>query len=98
MNQLTHFLRHLLGRSTPPTAVPLPAEFATRLMNLLRDDPIAFQCEDVHALLDLFVEAKLRGEDVAHLMPIVEHHLKLCGHCEEEMETLLAMAQLENSG
>jgi predicted anti-sigma-YlaC factor YlaD len=30
-----------------------------------------------------------RGEDTASLMPLVEHHLKMCPDCREEVEALL---------
>jgi hypothetical protein len=39
--------------------------------------------------MDQFAEMVMRGEDVAHLMPLVQHHLDMCADCREEFEALL---------
>lgn len=50
-----------------------------------------YSCNDVYRLMDQYVEMVRRGEDTARLMPLVEHHLKMCGDCREEAEALLRM-------
>lgn len=50
-------------------------------------------CDDVYAVLDQFVEAVKRGENVLLLMPLVRQHLDMCPDCREEYETLLRMLQ-----
>jgi len=45
-------------------------------------------CDDTHILMDEFTEMVARGEDAAHLMPLVKNHLDLCGACHEEFEVL----------
>lgn len=41
--------------------------------------------------MDEYVELVRHGEDTSKLMPLVEHHLKMCGDCREEVEALLRM-------
>ena len=52
-------------------------------------------CDDVHAILDQFTELEMRGEDVAHLMPLVQKHLDLCPDCGEEHEALMQALEFE---
>lgn len=50
-------------------------------------------CDQVYAVLDQFVEAAQRGENVLTFMPLVRQHLEMCPDCREEYETLLRMLQ-----
>jgi hypothetical protein len=52
-------------------------------------------CDNVHEILDQFTEMELRGEDVAHLMPLVQRHLELCPDCGEEHEALVQALEFE---
>ncbi|MDQ3005997.1 MAG: hypothetical protein M3R47_11545 [Chloroflexota bacterium] len=52
-------------------------------------------CEDVFAVLDQFVEAVHKGENVLLFMPLVRRHLDICPACREEYETLLKTLQLQ---
>ncbi len=54
-------------------------------------DDTEISCDDVYTLLDQFTEMVKRGEDAAHLMPLVQKHLDMCPDCREEFETLLKM-------
>jgi hypothetical protein len=38
---------------------------------------------------------EMRGEDVAHLMPLVQRHLELCPDCREEHEALMQALEFE---
>ena len=62
-----------------------------RMVERTRDDE--YSCDQVHELLDQFAEAIARGEDVAKLMPLVQHHLDMCPDCREEFEALLRIVQ-----
>lgn len=46
-------------------------------------------CDEVYALLDLYAESSIRGEDVTNLYPLVKSHLDGCVDCREEYEALL---------
>ncbi len=54
-------------------------------------------CEEVFALLDQYVEAKLAGRDVDALMPAIAEHLRHCRPCSEEEAALLTLIR-ENIG
>jgi hypothetical protein len=51
-------------------------------------DEIEIPCDEVFDLLDQYVELEARGEDVAHLLPMVKRHLDRCRDCHEEYEAL----------
>ncbi|MEW5941517.1 MAG: hypothetical protein AB1750_17775 [Chloroflexota bacterium] len=63
------------------------------LQSLARTEEREISCDDVFAVLDQFVEAVLRGENVLLLMPLVRQHLDMCPDCREEYEALLRMLQ-----
>ncbi|MFZ5912256.1 MAG: hypothetical protein ACOYYU_19795 [Chloroflexota bacterium] len=50
-------------------------------------------CDEVFALVDEYAEASQRGEDVAHLKPLLRRHLELCRECEEEYQALLQVLE-----
>ncbi len=50
-------------------------------------------CDEVFAVLDQFVEAVNRGENVLIFMPLVRQHLDMCPDCRAEYEALLNMLQ-----
>ena len=50
-------------------------------------------CDQVFAVLDEFVEAVKRGENVLIFMPLVREHLNRCPACRKQYETLLNMLQ-----
>ncbi len=52
-------------------------------------------CDEVFELMDEFADAKLRGEDVAQLMPLVQRHLELCRDCIEEYDALMRVLKSE---
>ena len=58
---------------------------------------VEYSCDEVLVLLDQFAEARLRGEDAAKLMPLVQHHLEMCGDCKEEFEALLRILQASSA-
>ena len=56
-----------------------------------REDEIG--CEDCYAELDQFVELLLDGKDAEEALPLVKHHLDLCGDCHQEYEVLIEAIQ-----
>jgi hypothetical protein len=52
-------------------------------------------CNEVYEVIDQFVDAKVRGEDVSEVMPLVLRHLDLCRDCLEEFEALLRVIEAE---
>lgn len=46
-------------------------------------------CDEVFAFLDESAERARKGENVAHLMPLVKQHLDMCPDCQEEYEALV---------
>ncbi|MEK6221552.1 MAG: hypothetical protein N2D54_04840 [Chloroflexota bacterium] len=52
-----------------------------------RDDEIA--CDDCHDEVGRFVEMLQEGQEPENVMPLVQHHLTMCGNCHEEFEALI---------
>jgi len=50
-------------------------------------------CDGCAEALDQFVELSLAGGDVEQLLPLVQHHLMMCGECREEYESLLRIVR-----
>ncbi|GAB4530910.1 MAG: hypothetical protein Fur0018_18400 [Anaerolineales bacterium] len=52
-----------------------------------RDEEIT--CEECFEQVDTFAEMVLAGKPAAEALPLVEHHLTVCGDCRAEFEALL---------
>jgi hypothetical protein len=67
-------------------------EFVKGLLSQLkvtREDELP--CDDMFKLLDIYAEAKAKGEDPSAYLPTVKHHLEMCRDCLEEYEALMAI-------
>jgi hypothetical protein len=81
----------------------LKARFGTSSASRMNDmlDMVAhtrereLTCDEVHALIDQFAEMRMRGEDLTHLMPLVQQHLEMCPDCREEYEALMEALRIE---
>jgi hypothetical protein len=51
--------------------------------------PTECDCDEALRPFDPFAEGTLRGEDLARLMPPVQHHPDLCADCREEFDALM---------
>lgn len=51
-------------------------------------------CDAGFEVVDEYVEAVLRGDDVARLFPQVEAHLAGCPDCREDVEGMIAALRL----
>lgn len=59
------------------------------LLDMVKNtDELEIGCDQVFEMLDQYVELEARGEDVAHLLPLVKRHLDKCRDCYEEYEAL----------
>lgn len=63
------------------------------LQSLAMTEAHEISCDEVFAVLDQFVDAVARGENVLIFMPLIRQHLDTCPDCREEYETLLEMLQ-----
>jgi len=86
------FFRRLLGKSkSMPSGNGMSSPEALRKVaeQLAHTQEVELACDEVLALMDQFAEMVIRGEDAAQIMPLVQHHLEMCGDCREEFEALL---------
>jgi hypothetical protein len=58
-----------------------------RMIVATRDTEIG--CAECFEELDRFVEMVLDGKNADEALPLVRHHLDLCGDCLEEYEVLM---------
>lgn len=94
MATLLETLRQLIARLQGRTATAEETALLTGLMQALevtREEEVP--CDVVYDLMDQYAEAKLSGEDIGEVTPLIEHHLMMCGQCREEFEMLLEMMQ-----
>ena len=61
-----------------------------RLDRFLRTDPRDVGCEEAMAVLHIYVDLIVAGEDAAGRYPGVAAHLAACGPCAEDLTGLLA--------
>jgi hypothetical protein len=93
LQKILKFFNRGSQQNSPTTDTELIME---KLLNKLEiTEEYEISCDDVHELLDQFTEMKMRGEDTAILMPLVDHHLRLCPDCFEEHELLLQALDIE---
>ncbi|MCK5054974.1 MAG: hypothetical protein KAR65_11875 [Anaerolineales bacterium] len=50
-------------------------------------------CEEVFDMMDVYAEAKVRGDDVSDVLSIVKKHLSICRCCSEEYEALMRILE-----
>ncbi len=90
MRPIIRTLRRWLRQAGVAPGRPLSRDAVQKLARELEQTrETEYTCDDVLRLLDQFAEAVLRGEDVARLMPLVQHHLDNCVDCYQEFEALM---------
>jgi len=88
------FAKIFLSKKTPPAAARMSPRGVRAMAHMLQHTHAKeLTCDEVHSLLDQFVDLVIQGEDASHLMPLVEQHLDLCTECREEYEALLRVLQ-----
>ena len=60
-----------------------------RLDRFLRTDPRDVGCDEAMAVLHIYVDLAVSGEDAAERYPGVAAHLVACGPCSEDFTGLL---------
>lgn len=90
MTTLSEFFRRLFHKPSPVAPVSL-----TELLFLTDDPESMLTCDQVFDLIDQYAERAARGEEVAHLMPLVAAHLDMCPDCREHYEALERVLQAE---
>ena len=86
------FLNRWLRRKNPepaPEAAMTPEAIKGLLKKLELTRPDELSCEEAYDLLDQYADLLQNGEDVAKLLPLVEHHLAMCVDCKDEFEALM---------
>lgn len=87
------------GTQAHPAAAPtLDADGVRNLMTALsmtRDDELS--CGEVYALLDEYADHVINDEDAAALMPLVEHHLRMCHDCCGQYDALLRVLEVDET-
>jgi hypothetical protein len=63
-----------------------------RLERFLRTDPRDVGCDEAMAVLHIYADLIVTGEDPAGRYPGVAAHLAACGPCAEDLTGLLAAA------
>jgi hypothetical protein len=94
VNTMLKKLLSWLGKENKPQANSLH-ELRVLLKLLAQTKPQEVSCDDVAEALAEFTEMQRRGENVAHLMPLVHHHLEMCPGCREEYEALMQALDYE---
>ena len=61
-----------------------------RLERFLRTDPRDVGCDEAMAVLHIYVDLVVTGDDAAGRYPGVAAHLAACGPCAEDLTGLLA--------
>ena len=82
------------GKNNQP---PSSSDDALKVLldKLARTETHELSCDDVHKVLAEFAEMQQRGENVSHLMPLVQQHLDLCPDCHEEYKALMLALDAE---
>jgi len=75
-----------------------PTTFKKILLALTLTQDEEIDCEECYHHMDRFAEMLMKGEEPEKVMPLVKHHLELCGDCHEEFEALsVALAACKES-
>ncbi len=70
-----------------------PEELIQLIKGLQITEELEYSCDEVFRLLDQYAETIVEGGEAEKLMPLVEHHLEMCGCCREELEALVQILE-----
>lgn len=94
INRARAFIQRLLGQSPGPEQEKENiVKGLVKALDLTEERELA--CEEVFEVIDQYAELVASGESPEKVMPLVNHHLMMCGHCREEFEMLLEMLSLD---
>jgi hypothetical protein len=90
MQWFNHIFNKSSKASQPAGKMLIPPSKVEELIKVLEmTREVELSCDELHKLMGEFAEVSLRDEDAEHLLPLVNHHLKLCPNCREEYEALV---------
>ena len=94
INRVREFVQRVLGQSSEPDQKK--QQIVTGLVKALDlTEERELACEEVFEVIDQYAELVVKGENPEKVMPLVQHHLAMCGHCREEFEMLIDMMNVE---
>ena len=73
------------------------AEQDDRLARVLGPEGPEITCEQCFEMLDVYVEAELRGADAASVVPGMRAHLTGCPACHDDYESLRTLVASEDA-
>jgi hypothetical protein len=94
--KIKRFIQRIFGyKKQIPSAGGMAANQSEKMQKMMAmlsgTREVELTCDQVFALLDQFTELAEQGEDVAQLMPLVQHHLDMCADCREEYKVLASI-------
>lgn len=108
MSTFIERIKALFGATPENSAAEVPARVATgpalseaevrnlmMALSMTRDDELS--CGEVYALLDEYADHVINDEDAAALMPLVEHHLRMCHDCCGQYDALLRVLEVDET-
>ena len=95
---IKQFIQRIFGsQKQKPASNRMPANQSEKIQKMMAmlsgTQDAELTCDEVFALLDQFTELAAQGENVAQLMPLVQHHLDMCDDCREEYKVLERIVQ-----
>ncbi|MDJ0753983.1 MAG: hypothetical protein QNJ45_10720 [Ardenticatenaceae bacterium] len=94
IQSVKQLIARILGQSS--NTEDQKVELVKGLMGALElTQEVELGCDEVFEVIDKYAEAVVQGVDTRELMPLVYHHIEMCGECREELEMLLEMIELE---
>lgn len=96
ISRVRQLVQRILGQDSAPDQKK--QEIVTGLvkaLDLTKERELA--CEEVFEVIDQYAELVVQGESPEQVMPLVQQHLEMCGHCREEFEMLIDMLNFETA-
>ena len=95
---LSNRIKRWMQRITNAPSADQNSKLLQNLMQMLQmTHTEELSCDEVFVLLDQYAEKASRGENVAELMPLIQHHLELCPDCHEEYDALMRVLKASPS-
>ena len=96
INRVRELVQRILGQpSAPEQKKEQIVKGLVKALDMTQDREMA--CEEVFEVIDQYAELIVNGDTPEKVMPLVQHHLVMCGHCREEFEMLLDMLKVETA-
>lgn len=73
-----------------------PETLKKLLIKISKTRPDEIGCDTCFQELDRFADMLKNGEEPAVVMPLIQHHLEMCGNCDEEFKALIQSLEETN--